>query len=171
MEQIADLEDMSAMALDAGQIRDLVGESGTCILSWTTRDGYPVGVAMGYVFRDGAFWMTTPAWRKRVRALSTRPKSCVTVIKDGSSATFKGESVIHGPADPDWPTLTSWFYAALSGTERDPADVAARTVHRLLDSPNRVIIETRAHLVTGFDWRKFEAAIGAAITATANPSS
>jgi hypothetical protein len=160
-----DFEDMRGMALDAQQVAELVGGGGTCVLNWTTSDGYPIGVAMAYVYRHGAFWTTTPAQRKRVRALGARPKTSVVIIKDGSSATFKGQAVIHSREDPDWEPLKEWFYAALSGLDRAPDDPGARTLRQLFDSPGRVIIETRPTLVVTFDWQKFGAALGAAVEA------
>jgi nitroimidazol reductase NimA-like FMN-containing flavoprotein (pyridoxamine 5'-phosphate oxidase superfamily) len=98
MTVLKDIEDMKAMALDAKQVDELVGKGGTCVLMWSTADGHPVGVTMAYVYRDGVFW-TTPGWRKRAKALKTRPKSSIVVIKDGSSVTFKGRTIIHGPGD------------------------------------------------------------------------
>jgi hypothetical protein len=120
---------------------------------------------MAYIYRDGAFWTTTPGWRKRVKAVRTRPKSSIVVIKDGSSVIFKGHTSIHGPGDNDWAGVKSWFYAALSGTARDPADPGARVMRRLLDSPSRVILETRAEPLVTFDWQKFGSALGTAIAA------
>jgi hypothetical protein len=47
----------------------------------------------------------------------------------------------------------------------DPDDAGARAMRALLDSPNRVILETRAEPMVGFDWEKFAAALGAAVAA------
>ncbi len=66
--------------------------------------------------------------------------------------------------------LKDWFYAAMSGTARNPGDLAARTMHRLLDSPNRVIIETQVRPVVSFDWTKFERALSAAIASVGHRS-
>jgi len=158
-----DLEDVSAMALSPDQLADLVGEGGLCVFSWTTADGYPVGVRVSYVYQDGRFWTTAPIRRKRVSALRARPASSIVVTSNATTATFKGDSCIHGSGDPDWNVLKDWFYAAMSGTARNPGDFAARTMHRLLDSPNRVIIETQVRPVVSFDWTKFERALSAAI--------
>jgi hypothetical protein len=165
MTVLKDIEDMTAMALDARQLDELVGEGGTCVFMWSTADGHPVGVTMAYVYRDAVFWTTTPGWRKRVKALRTRPKSSIVVIKDERSVTFKGHTTIHGPGDHDWADVKAWFYAALSGTARDPSDPGARAMRQLLDSPGRVILETRAEPLVTFDWQKFGSALGAAIAA------
>lgn len=39
--------------------------------NWTTKDGYPVGVVVAYVYRDDKFWTTCAERRKRVPALRT----------------------------------------------------------------------------------------------------
>jgi hypothetical protein len=166
---MADLEDVSAMALSAEQLDALVGEGGLCVFSWTTTEGHPVGVLVSYVFRDGRFWTTAPNRRKRVSALSARPASSIVVTRDATTATFKGDSIIHGPGDPGWRVLKDWFYGAMSGTARNPDDLAARTMHRLLDSPNRVIIETQVRPVVSFDWTKFERALSTAIASAGPP--
>jgi hypothetical protein len=160
---IADLEDVSAMALSAEQLADLVGDGGLCVFNWTTGDGYPVGVLVSYVYRDGRFWTTAPVGRKRITALRARPASSIVVTLNATTATFKGDSIIHSPGDPGWNVLKDWFYSAMSGSARNAGDPAARTMHRLLDSPNRVIIETQVHPVVSFDWTKFERALSTAI--------
>ena len=140
------------MALDPDQVRELVGDGGTCVLIWSTADGHPVGVQVAYVYEDGVFWTTTPVGRKRVTALRARPKSSVVVVKDGSSVTLKGTTRIHRPGDEGWADLKTWFYSRLSGTAVDPDDARARAMRALLDSPNRVILETRAEPMVSFDW-------------------
>lgn len=70
-----------------------------------------------------------------------------------------------GPGDTGWDDRKSWFYAALSGSARDPANPGARAMRQLLDSPSRVILETRAEPLVTFDWQKFGSALGTAIAA------
>ena len=48
--------DYAAMAHDTAQLAELVGERGECVFSWTSREGYPVGVMVAYVYQDGTFW-------------------------------------------------------------------------------------------------------------------
>ena len=50
--------DFSTLGLDTDQLADLVGERGECVITWSTREGHPVGVVVAYVFRDGRFWTT-----------------------------------------------------------------------------------------------------------------
>ena len=162
---ITDYEDLTNMALDEQQLEDLVGGGGECIFNWTTRDGYPVGVVVAYIRRDGRFWTTCAARRKRVPALRARPQTSIVVNQMGRTATYKGTSVVHAPGDPGWDELKSWFYAALSGTAADATNVGARNFEKFLDSPHRVIIETTAELVVSFDAAKFAALTQEAVDA------
>ncbi len=166
---ITDYEDFTKMALSPAQLEELVGDSGQCVFNWSTRDGYPVGVVMAYLYRYGKFWTNCAVHRKRVTALRARPQSAVVVNKDGKMATFKGKSVIHSPQDADWDELKVWFYAALAGTERDPDNPATRSLETFLDGPHQVIIETTPTLVVSFDFGRFAATTQAAIKASLGP--
>jgi len=155
--------DYKTMALDAGQLGTLVGERGECVFTWSTREGYPVGVVVAYVYRNGTFWTTCAGHKKRLRALRARPRAAVVINKDGRTATFKGECVIHGREDDDWDQLTRWFYPALAGVDPDASDAFARGLLRFLNAPHQAIIETSADLVVSFDFGKFSVAIQSAI--------
>jgi hypothetical protein len=160
-----DYEDLTEMRLDEDQIAELVGGGGECVFSWTTRDGFPVGVVVAYVYHEGKFWTTCAERRKRVPALQARPQSAVVINKNGRTASYKGNSVVHTHDDPDWQTVKTWFYGTLSGAVSDRNNLGARNFEKFLDSPHRVIVETEANLVVGFDTAKFGAFTAAAIAA------
>jgi hypothetical protein len=166
-EPITDYEDLTDMRLDAAEVAELIGVRGECVFNWTTKDGFPVGVVVAYVFRDGRFWTTCAERRKRVPALRARPQSAIVVNRAGKTASYKGNSIVHTSADADWAEVKTWFYAALSGTANDPDNLGARNFEKFLDSPHRVIIETEANLVVGFDTMKFGALTAKAIAAGA----
>ncbi|MEM9564521.1 MAG: hypothetical protein AAGA93_17995 [Actinomycetota bacterium] len=152
-----DYEDLTGMQLDRAQLDSLVGTVGECVFNWTTRDGYPVGVVVAYVYHEGTFFTTCAERRKRVPALRTRPQSAIVVNRGGRTASFKGDSTVHAPGDDGFEELKAWFYPKLSGLDRKPDDTYIQSFARFLDSPNRVIIETDARLVVGFDSAKFAA--------------
>jgi hypothetical protein len=58
------------------------------------------------VYQDGTLWTSCAGHKKRLRAMRARPQSAVVVSKDGHTATFKGDSVIHSGGDDDWDELT-----------------------------------------------------------------
>jgi hypothetical protein len=150
-----DYEDLTTMRLDDDELTDLVSSGGECVFNWTTHDGYPVGVVVAYIYRDGRFWTTCAERRKRVPALRQRPQSAIVINRAGRTVTYKGDSIVHAPGDADFDAVKGWFYPALSGLDIAPDDAYRRTFAKFLDSPHRVIIETDARLVVGFDAAKF----------------
>ncbi len=162
---ITDYEDLTGMQLTAAETETLVSAGGECIFNWTTQEGYPVGVVVAYVWRDGKIWTTCAARRKRVPALRARPQSGVVINRGGKTVSYKGDSVIHTHDDPDWDHVKTWFYRALSGTDVDPTNVAKRNFEKFLDSPHRVIIETPVRLVVAFDTARFAKFTAEAIAA------
>ncbi len=160
-----DYEDLTTMKLDDEALRALVETGGECIFNWTTAEGYPVGVVVAYVYRDGKFWTTCAARRKRVPALRKRPQSGIVINRNGKTASYKGDSIVHANGDPGFDELKTWFYATLSGVAAAPEDAYRRAFAKFLDSPHRVIIETDARLVVAFDTMKFAAFTNEAIAA------
>ena len=160
-----DYEDLTSMRLDDDALRALVEPGGECIFNWTTTDGYPVGVVVAYVYRDGKFWTTCALRRKRVPALRKRPQSAIVINRNGKTASYKGDSIVHAPGDDGFDQLKTWFYAALSGVATAPEDEYRRSFAKFLDSPHRVIIETDARLVVAFDTVRFGAFTAKAIAA------
>jgi hypothetical protein len=153
-EQI-DYEDLTSMRLDEDSLQALIEPGGECIFNWTTTDGYPVGVVVAYVYRNGKFWTTCAARRKRVPALRKRPQSAIVINRNGKTASYKGDSIVHSNDDADFLEVKTWFYAALSGLDIAPDDEYRRSFAKFLDSPHRVIIETDARLVVAFDTARF----------------
>ena len=164
-EAIQDYEDLTGMQLSDDELDALVSAGGECIFNWTNKEGYPVGVVVAYVWRNGKFWTTCAARRARVPALRKRPQSAVVINRGGATASYKGDSIVHAAGEDGWDELKTWFYSALSGTETDPDDSYKRNFQKFLDSPHRVIIETEANLVVGFDTAKFAAFTAEAIAA------
>ena len=160
-----DYEDLTTMKLDDEALRSLVEPGGECIFNWTTTDGYPVGVVVAYVYRDGKFWTTCADRRKRVPALRKRPQSGIVINRNGKTASYKGDSIVHANGDAGFDELKTWFYATLSGVAAAPEDAYRRAFAKFLDSPHRVIIETDARLVVAFDTMKFAAFTNEAIAA------
>ena len=158
-----DYEDLTTMRLDDEALQSLVGGGGECIFNWTTTDGFPVGVVVAYVYRDGKFWTTCADRRKRVPALRKRPQSGIVINRNGKTASYKGDSIVHANGEPGFDELKTWFYATLSGVAAAPEDAYRRAFAKFLDSPHRVIIETDARLVVAFDTMKFAAFTNEAI--------
>ena len=160
-----DYEDLAGMQLNDEELLSLVGPGGECIFNWTTKDGHPVGVVVAYIYKDGTFWTTCAERRKRVPALRKRPQSGIVINRDGKTASYKGDSIVHQNGDKDFNELKTWFYGALSGAVANPQDEYRQAFAKFLDSPHRVIIETPGQLIVGFDVEKFRAQTNKAIAA------
>ena len=164
-DQHVDYEDLTAMQLDAEALAKLVEPGGECIFNWTNAEGYPVGVVVAYVWRNGKFWTTCADRRKRVPALAKRPQSGIVINRGGKTASYKGDSIVHANGDTGFDELKGWFYPTLSGFQAAPEDPYRKAFDKFLDSPHRVIIETDANLVVAFDTMKFAAFTNEAIAA------
>lgn len=152
-----DYEDLTSMRLVGEELDVLLQSPAECIFNWTTKDGYPVGVVVAFVYHEGKFFTTCAERRKRVPALRARPQSGIVINAGGKTATYKGDSIVHANGDPGFDELKSWFYPRLSRLDVLPDDEYVQSFAKFLDSPHRVIIETDARLVVGFDTAKFHA--------------
>lgn len=160
-----DYEDLTGMQLNDDELEKLVSAGGECIFNWTNTAGFPVGVVVAYVWKDGKFWTTCADRRARVPALRKRPQSGIVINRGGQTASYRGNSIIHTNGEEGHDELKSWFYDALSGISSNPDDTYVQAFRKFLDSPHRVIIETEANLVVGFDTAKFQKFTNEAIMA------
>ena len=133
----------------------LLINAGECVLNWCTKDEWPVGVIMSFLWAKDSFWVTAGAHRHRISAIRRNPK--VSIVVSGScnpqgcpagTITAKGHAVIHESRE-----IKDWFYPAFAGRNPDP-EAAARFVEQL-DSPLRVIIEVKPTKWIEFAQRKF----------------
>jgi hypothetical protein len=159
-----DYHDVRDLAVDDEKRERLYEAQTECCVAWTTRDGWPVGVMHRFVWRDGRFWITCTAERKRASALRARPKSCVIVSSEGTwlggdvTTTAKTLATIH-----DDRATKDWFYPALARRQRPGGDWATEAargefLHRL-DTPTRVVIELDPVAWITYDGAKLEAAL------------
>ncbi len=61
-----DFEDLSDYALSREKEEALLRTQSECTFIWSRKDGWPVGVTMTYIYRDGKIWMTTSGQHPRV---------------------------------------------------------------------------------------------------------
>lgn len=141
-EQIENYEMVSIYNLEDEDREKLLRTQGECTFMWSTKDGWPVGVIMAYLWRDGKFWLTGGAHRHRIAAVRRDPRVCICVTSAGTklgpswTATAKGRCRIREDSE-----VKSWFYPALAEliNPGDPAE--AKRFAEFLDSPVRVILE------------------------------
>ncbi len=78
-------DDVSSYTLDDDDERLLLESQDECTFIWANKEGWPVGVIMSYVWRDGAFWLSVSSLRVRVAAVQRDPRVSVCVTSRGSS--------------------------------------------------------------------------------------
>jgi general stress protein 26 len=140
-EHLESYEAVSVYGLDPEVQEDLLRSHAECTFMWSTKDGWPVGVVMSYLWQDGRFWLTAGAHRHRIEAIRRDPRVSIVVTSTGTklgagkSITAKGRVVVHEDAE-----TKSWFYPAFAlhlMREQNAADGFAK----FLDSPLRVVLE------------------------------
>jgi len=140
-----DRETVSIYRFSDEEVDQLMNHSTECVLMWSTRDGWPVGVTHAFVWHGGKIWLTFTANRHRAAAIRRDNRVSVNVSSAGyhgaagglpaGAITFKGRGEFFEDDE-----TKNWFYGALS-RKRYPDDPAARDAFfKLLDSPLRVIL-------------------------------
>ena len=134
-------EDVSVYGLDADDEAAMLTAQNECTFIWSNKEGWPVGVIMSYVHRDGKFWLTASSQRARISAVRRDPRVCIVVTSTGSglprnkTVTYKGTCTVR---DDD--ETKAWFYPALA-KKVSPENTDFETYfNNLLDSPLRTIV-------------------------------
>ena len=155
MARAHDHEIVSIYPFTDEEVDQLATHAQECVLMWSTKDGWPVGVIMSYVYRDGKFWLTASSQRARISAVRRDPRVCVVVTSTGSkmsrnkTVTYKGMCTVRDDQE-----TKDWFYPALAAVIQ-PDDPARQAVFaKFLDSPRRVILEVQPTQRIGYDGGK-----------------
>ena len=146
MARTTDHEIVSIYPFDDAEVESLMTYAGECVLMWSTKDGWPVGVTHAFVWRDGKIWITFSAHRHRTAAIRRDNRVSVNVssasYRLGTGAglphgaiTFKGHAEIF---DDD--ATKRWFYPALSKKVNPDNPQGEAFFNQLLESPLRVVI-------------------------------
>ena len=146
MAQTHDHEIVSIYPFSDAEVEQLMEHSNECVLMWSTRDGWPVGVTHAFVWHEGKIWLTFAAHRHRAAAIRRDPRVSVNVSSAGYPAgasedlprgaiTFKGRA---GFLDDD--ATKQWFYTALSKKLNPGNPAGEKFFFNLLESPLRTIL-------------------------------
>jgi general stress protein 26 len=133
------LDDAQFPLASAEQEKLLNGQS-ECTFIWSTRDGWPVGATMGYLWHDGKIWMTCGGGRPRVRAVRRNDRVSVVVSEPrpnnaSVAVTIKGRCRVHD----DTPTRQS-FYDKVTRRAFPDNEAARQGMLKMLDTPTRVVL-------------------------------
>jgi len=163
-------EDVRSYHLDDDVLEQLLDEQTELNFMWGTKDHWPVGVFMSFVWQDDRFWLTLTTQRARVRAIERDPRVSVAVSSVGTSlgrqksATAKGRVYIH---DDD--ETKAWFYPALAKRVMPNIAAVQKAFVALLDSERRVVLEVVPEKWITFDVNKMQADTAAAMANVALP--
>ena len=154
-ELVDNYEDVTVYGLDDDVEAEMLDAQNECTFIWSNKEGWPVGVIMSYVFRDGKFWLTASSQRARISAVKRDPRVCVVVTSTGSkmqrnkTVTYKGTCTVH-----DDRAIKEWFYPELATALRGPDQEAVDLFVKFLDSPRRVVLEVEPTQRIGYDGAK-----------------
>jgi general stress protein 26 len=153
-EKATDYEKVSIYRLDEATQEKLLSTHRECVFNWSTRDGWPMGVIMSYLWQDGRFWLTAGAHRHRISAVRRDPRVSIVVTSTGTelgggkTVTAKGRCVVHEDRE-----TKDWFYQAFAN-HLNPDPKASADFQKMLDSPLRVVLEVIPEKYITYDGAK-----------------
>jgi nitroimidazol reductase NimA-like FMN-containing flavoprotein (pyridoxamine 5'-phosphate oxidase superfamily) len=162
-DQAKNWEDVKSYTLDSEDERELLDAQTECTLIWAGKEGWPMGVIVNFIYRDGRFWLTASEERPRIASIRKDPRVSIAVTSKGSSVkerrsiTYKCTAVVHR----DRETL-DWVLPEFANAMRPGEPEKAEAFRTMLDSPDRVVLELVPVTRIGFDsakmWKASEGA-------------
>ena len=156
-EDIDNYELVSVYRLNDDDQEKLLLKQRECVFNWATKDSWPMGVIMSYIWRKDRVWLTAGAHRHRISAVRRNPKVSVVVTSTGTdmgpgkTITIKGRCIIHESRE-----IKEWFYPEFSKTLR-PDQAEADNFAEFLDSPLRIVLEIVPEKWITYDGAKMRA--------------
>ncbi len=162
-EQAKNWENVKSYSLDSDDELQLLSAQTECTLIWSGKEGWPMGVIVNFIYRDGRFWLTASEERPRIASIRKDPRVSIAVTSKGSSVTerrsitYKCNAIVH----MDRETL-DWVLPEFASAMRPGEPEKAEAFRQMLDSPERVVLELIPATRIGFDSAKmWKAAEGA----------
>jgi len=149
--KIRNYEEVTQFKLEAGACERLLSTQTECTFCWRTGDGWPIGIIMSYIWREGQVWMTASSQRPRVGAVKRDDRVSVVVSSAGTSlppqtVTIRGRCKILEDAG-----TKAWFYPALAEVLIPGNAVRQQRFVAMLDSPRRVVMTVKPEKLITFD--------------------
>lgn len=147
-------EEVAQFTLETEACERLLGTQTECTFCWRTADGWPLGIIMSYVWRNGQVWMTASSQRPRVGAVKRDARVSVVVSSAGTqlppqTVTIKGRCRILDDA-----ATKQWFYPALAQVLIPDSAKRQERFVAMLDSPRRVVMAVKPDKLITFDSEK-----------------
>ena len=152
--------------LDPADQETLLSGQHECALIWSTRDGWPIGTMMTYLWRDSKIWMTCGGHRPRVAAVRRDDRVCVIVTRQAPgnasfAVTIKGRCQLHEDI-----VTKQWFLDQLAHMAFPDSENARQGMLNLLSSPDRVVLSVAVEKRFSYDGAKMGQALMNAIRVT-----
>ena len=157
-------DDVSSYTLDKSDEMALIEAQNELTFMWSNKEGWPVGVIMSYVYKDGCFWLSVSSLRVRVQAVERDPRCSVSLTSKGSSIKAAWSLTYKGTVEvlKDQETI-DWFLPALGERLRPGDPEAQKLFYDLNNTPNRRVLKFTPVQTIGFDGRKMRDATEAAM--------
>jgi general stress protein 26 len=167
--QVRGITNMSALddaqfPLEPAEEEKLLNGQKECTFIWNTREGWPVGTVMGYLWRDGKIWLTCGGGRPRVRAVKRSDRVCVVVSEQRPNnadvaITIKGRCRVHHDTQ-----TKQWFFDKLTRSALPDNEPARQGMLKMLDSPDRVVLCVTPEKSFSYDGAKMVRAVASVVT-------
>ena len=72
--QAKNWEDVKSYSLDTDDELELLNAQIECTLIWSGKEGWPMGVIVNFIYRDGTFWLTASEERPRIASIRKDPR-------------------------------------------------------------------------------------------------
>lgn len=138
---VEDLEKLQTLRLDADEQAELLSTATECTFVFSRKDGWPTGVIMSFIHAEGRFWLTAVGTRAHAKALADEPRVTLVVTSAGTGLPGRRMLAVRGVATVHRDEETKRFFFPRFTGKLAPGDPKA--FERLLDSPERVVIEVR----------------------------
>ena len=94
-EDIDNYELVSVYRLNPEDQEQLLLAQRECVFNWCTRDNWPMGVIMSYIWRNDRVWLTAGAHRHRISAVRRNPKPPTRPAPASPSRRARGRNGRH----------------------------------------------------------------------------
>lgn len=152
--------------LDEQAEHELIAAQNECTFMWSTKEGWPVGVIMSYVYEQHCFWLSVSSLRVRVQAVERDPRVSIAITSKGTSTlasralTYKGTCEVLKDQD-----TIDWFLPLLAKRLRPGDEKAQELFVKLNDTPNRRVLKVTPTKRIGYDGQKMRKATEDAVAA------
>ena len=136
------------LPLDAEARESLLQEAPHCTFMWATREGWPVGVTMSYLWERGSFWLITGHQQARVAAVRRDPRVSIAITNGPRTLTVKGRCRL--PKDPE---TRAWAYQAFAARQAEVAPdlIDAKSFEQRLVRLEQAVLEVVPEIWISYD--------------------